>query len=374
MLTLYRLHGPNCKKGYDRLNRAGTNCACPVHVEGKLGNEFLRKSTKTRSMELARTMAVAAEARGTWDAETSEQSPTTGKPLANAVTEFLIDREKRLASVTLGKYRTVLGRLVEFCERKGLPLTSLDFSNLTAFRNTWPTGPRATGNNITRLRTFFDWCIRHKWLAENPAAYLETPEGTPTEREPYTNDEMERILEAARTVKLDCRQKATNEEIETFILVMRHSGIALSDAALLEKSELRGDEIRLYRNKTQRNARRVLVVVPLPADVLKRLLARPLINGRYFFAHDTPTIQAQVQTWRVRLKLVFERANILNAGSHRFRHTFATSLLTKDIPLELVSAWLGHRSVAITQQHYSHWVESRIQAASNVLRALYVTE
>jgi integrase/recombinase XerD len=371
VLTLYRLHGPNCKRGYDRLNRAGTNCACPVHVEGKLGSEFLRLSTKTRSMELARTMVVEAEQRGKWAVRSLLQIADKSKPLSDAVTEFLTDRDNRLAGVTLVKYKTVLRRLVEFCDRRGLTLDALNFSNLTAFRNTWPTGPRATANNITRLKTFLYWCVKNKWLPENPAEHLEFPDEAPVEREPYTDEEMQNILAATRQIKLDSQQSVTNEELETFILLMRYSGMAISDAALLEKSELRGDEVRYYRNKTRRNARRLLVVVPLPPDVLRRVLARPLINGRYFFAHGTPTIGAQVEQWRKRLNLVFGLAQIEKAGSHRFRHTFATDLLTKGIPLELVSAWLGHRSVKITQQHYSHWVESRIQAASNVLRGLY---
>ena len=42
-----------------------------------------------------------------------------------------------------------------------------------------------------------------------------------------------------------------------------------------------------------------------------------------------------------------------------FRHTFATDLLSRGIPIEDVSVLLDHRSVRITDAHYSHWVKAR---------------
>jgi integrase len=80
--------------------------------------------------------------------------------------------------------------------------------------------------------------------------------------------------------------------------------------------------------------------------------------------------------WHKRLQDVFEVANIKPALSHRFRHTFATDLLTPKpgvpaLPLELVSAYVGHSNPNVTIKHYSHWIEPRIQATSDVLRDRY---
>lgn len=372
MLNLYRLHGPRCKKGYERLDRGGKNCNCPIHVEGKLGDEFIRKSTKTRSMEKARDMIEAAQESGVWS---SSPDAVNGKPVQDAVREFLADaadpRGRHLSTPTLTKYRTLLGRLGEFADRRGLPLSAVDFGNLNEFKRTWPTGPLATAHNITRLRTFFGWCLKHRWIESNPAEELDMPPNLAVERMPYAPAEMQAILDAARTFKFDRQQTVSNRELETFILVMRWSGLGISDTALLQKTEVRGDEIRLYRKKTRQNAKRVLVVVPLPAEILDRLRELPLVQGRYYFAHGSDVLANQVEAWRKRLQFIFKAANIRNPGSHRFRHTFATDLLEKGVSIELVSRWLGHSSIKITQEHYSHFIESRIQAASDVLRRLY---
>lgn len=384
-LTLYRLHTSACTGKYKRTDRAGKDCRCMIHVEGKLGSGFVRSSAKTRAWTKAAALVKAAEARGSWDEPvpdepTIEVTWTQGKPLSQAVAEFLADaadeKGRNLASPTLTKYKTLLTRLVEFGERSGLTtLPQMDFRTLTAFKREWPTGPLATGQNITRLRTFFEWCQLHDWIRVNPAAKLEPPKGDVVERLPYTKVEMETILQMCRSIKLNCQQPITNDELETFVLLMRYTGLAISDAALLETSEIKGDEIRLYRNKTRRNAKRRLVVVPMPDFLLKRIKLLPLQNGRYYFAHGTPTIAAQVEAWRKRLAMVFQAAKITHdPGSHRFRHTFATDLLERGYSIELVSKWLGHESIKVTQQHYSHWVESRIQAASDQLRKLYTAD
>lgn len=45
--------------------------------------------------------------------------------------------------------------------------------------------------------------------------------------------------------------------------------------------------------------------------------------------------------------------------AHRFRDTFAVSLLLKGVSLEDVSQLLGHRSTRVTEQSYAPWVKAR---------------
>ena len=55
--------------------------------------------------------------------------------------------------------------------------------------------------------------------------------------------------------------------------------------------------------------------------------------------------------WREQLAYVFKKAKIKNGHSHRFRDTFAVSLLQAGVSLEDVSTLLGHKSLRITQKH-----------------------
>ena len=376
-LTLFRRHTKKCTQQYTMYDRAGKDCRCIIQVEGSVGDQFIRESTGTRAWSQALAMVKKAERLGFWE-RPRDAAPATSKSLAEAVEEFLADcaspQGKNLAKPTLVKYRTVLNGLVQFCTDRGVStFDQVNFAALQAYRRTWRTQAHASANNIARLRTFWDFAVKSEYAEANVAKELDMPKDyQKAERIPYSDEEMTRILEAARTMELDPQQRATNEEIETFILVQRYAGLAIADTALLQASGVRGDEIRYRRKKRIKSSKQQLVVVPLPAFVIGRLKRLPLQHGKYYFCHGSTVLQNAVEAWRVRLEKVFEVAGITeDPGSHRFRHTFATALLTLGVSIELVSRWLGHNSVKITEQHYSHFLEDRIQAASNVLRDLY---
>ena len=55
---------------------------------------------------------------------------------------------------------------------------------------------------------------------------------------------------------------------------------------------------------------------------------------------------------------MFEIAELTGAHSHRFRDSFAVSLLEKGVSIETVSMLLGHSDIRITLRHYRPWVKS----------------
>ena len=52
-------------------------------------------------------------------------------------------------------------------------------------------------------------------------------------------------------------------------------------------------------------------------------------------------------------------AEIPHGHAHRFRDTFAVGLLQAGVPMDRVSALLGHSSIKVTERHYSPWVRAR---------------
>jgi integrase/recombinase XerD len=88
----------------------------------------------------------------------------------------------------------------------------------------------------------------------------------------------------------------------------------------------------------------------------------PHKNPHYFFWSGHSKIQAAASVWRKRIADAFKTAKIIDGHSHRFRDTFAADLLTRGVSLESVSQLLGHRSIKITEKHYSPWVRTRQEA------------
>jgi hypothetical protein len=107
MLTLFRGHLNHC--GPPRQDRSYRRCHCPIHVEGKLGKDFIRKAVGTTSWELAQRQESEAEARGQWEAP--EETQTVN--VADAVAKFLRDAEhgRRLSPKTIEKYALLLRQL-----------------------------------------------------------------------------------------------------------------------------------------------------------------------------------------------------------------------------------------------------------------------
>jgi integrase len=71
-------------------------------------------------------------------------------------------------------------------------------------------------------------------------------------------------------------------------------------------------------------------------------------DGPYFFWTGKGLRKSSVADWQRAIRRLSEIADV-TGHPHMFRHTFATDLLSQGIPIEDVSALLGHKSVRITE-------------------------
>ncbi len=98
---------------------------------------------------------------------------------------------------------------------------------------------------------------------------------------------------------------------------------------------------------------------PLPHFVIIALDAVPGVSQKYFFWSGESKPDSPTGDWQRALKGVFKEARIPDGHAHRFRDTFAVSLLQAAVPMERVSVLLGHSSIKVTEKHYSPWVRAR---------------
>jgi integrase/recombinase XerD len=351
MLNIFRRHLDRCD--YPREDRSYRRCHCPIHVEGKLGNDFIRKALGTTNWELAQRQVSEAEARGVWEAPEQAQLVT----VADAVLEFDRDAEKnrRLNNSTLKKYKLMLKQLKAFADSKGIRyLKEFDTATLRQFQQTWSKiGPRTALKKLERVKAFFSFAQESRWVPENPAKPLKGPERIkPTQKLPFEPEELEKIVEACRTIDL---QVGTNEDLLAFVLLLRYSGLRIGDAAMLTTERFKGDDLFVYTQKSGTH-----VYVPLPPyvmELVKRIRPR---HGKYLFVGpESLRMETASDLWRRKLTRVFTAAGIEHGNPHRFRHTFAVELLKNGVPVEDVSILLGHSSVRITEEHYSAWTKAR---------------
>jgi integrase-like protein len=161
---------------------------------------------------------------------------------------------------------------------------------------------------------------------------------------------MSAILRAAN----DYPSRAKALKLRALVLLMRFSGLRISDAVTLSAERISRDgRLFLYTQKTG-----APVWLPLPPVVLEALAAIPA-GARSNSGRGASKPKTAVGLWETDLAQMFKLAGLPGGHAQRFRDTFAFELLLQGVLLERVSILLGHQSVKITEQHYSPWVHAR---------------
>lgn len=235
-------------------------------------------------------------------------------------------------------------------------LRSVSVDDVRKIREGWDLAPVTTQKRLEMLRGIFRFCVDSGWIDRNPAKGVRLPIVKHKPTLPFTEEEMEKILWAADTIREIHPQmnKGIEKKMRALILLMRYSGLRISDAVTLTKNRITEDKLFLYQAKTDEP-----VWVPLPEIVLKALEEIAETGRPYYFWTGTSKLRHAPTKWQERLQKLFVIAGIPDGHSHRFRDTFAVSLLEKGVPLETVSMLLGHTSIKTTEKHYAPWVKSR---------------
>jgi integrase/recombinase XerD len=357
----FRSHNPQkCKF----TSRADRRCKCPIWVVGRDRNGLFVRKPLHRFLKQPTFIRDWTKAQEDLRRYELGETDTTPKPtIADWRDKFLNDSEARnLSHETIRKYKLLFSQLEKFAAVKGIVTADkIQLDDLTEFRATWEDGPLSSLKKLERLRSVYRFAVKRKWVTENLAKEIKTPVVPDNPTLPFTDEEMKRILAAAKQSK----RYAANS-VYVFILVMRYSGLRISDVTMLARDSVSGRRIKLYTAKTGAH-----VSMLLPQFVVDALSLVKSRNPKYFFWSGESTMEAAVSLWRKRLAEIFKDAKI-DGHSHQFRDTFAVALLSSGVSLEHVATLLGN-SVKVVQKHYAPWETKRQDALDDVLSRVEIS-
>jgi integrase/recombinase XerD len=349
MLTVYRRHSA-AKCGQE--SRTYRRCSCPIWVDGTLGGKRYHKSLKTKNWERANKDVQAMEASG--------KSPDKRASVTEATDSFIRDAEARgLRESSLYKYRLLFKQLKSFAEEKGLRfLAEFDVDTLRKFRESWTNKNFSARKKLEAMRTFFKFAHASGWIGSNPALQIQPPETDDVPTLPFTRDEFARVLAACNKYP----NKKNAARLYALVLLLRYSGLRITDAVTLQRHQIEDDILTLRTAKTRTDVR-----LPLHPDVVKALEALPEENAYYFWSGQG-TKKSVVGDYQRAFKKLYKLAGVNNGHAHRWRDTFAVELLLAGKPIEQVSVLLGHQSIKVTEKYYNPWVKARQEQAEKTVR------
>lgn len=280
---------------------------------------------------------------------------------------------------TYDKYETVLNDFGKFLEQNCGKVEQTDISPLMVLNYKEEATKRGIKRNTLRhyliiLRSFFKWCVEHKFYAEQPIFESDIPKSERIEYNLLTEQQIETILrgEIPKWSKM-----ATAKRNRALVILLIQSGLRISELINLRIKDLDFEQHTIRVSHGKGDKLRYTTLPPLAEQFVKEYLDERF-NGNYdsqnehLFANENGepfTRQNITQIVRAYVNRTIGRNDI---GAHDLRHAYASYMITHGMTLEDIQKLLGHSSYATTVIYASHLCPKRISKnANNIWSNIY---
>jgi tyrosine recombinase XerC len=266
-----------------------------------------------------------------------------------------LKHEKNASLHTIAGYRRDLAQLIHYLDELGLGLKDADNIILRGFMAVlYEKGIKKStaARKLAAIRSFFQFCIRKKWVEDNPAKILVTPKQDKQVPSFLSEEQMVRFLDLPRSEKvLDLRNRAILE-------LLYATGLRVSELVGINDEDINFPEL-LVRVKGKGKKERI---VPFGKSAEKSLrdylvkrgkINKGKITSDAVFLNFKGGRLSSRSVERIVDKYILRSALKRKISPHSLRHSFASHLLSRGADLRAIQELLGHESLATTQK-YTH--------------------
>lgn len=346
-------------------------------VDGKRIRKWHSGYATKREAETARVEILSSMQRG-------EYVPPSKVTVDEWLTQWL-DGRTNLAETSRGGYEADVKRI-----SKGLGhirLRDLSTAQISAY---WKQlsdsyAPKTVRNTQGTLHKALADAVRQGVLTKNAAIHAELPRAEHVERETWTADELATFLDHARSHRLypAWHLMCSTGMRQSELLGVRWPNLDLDTGRLAVVDTVvpvrNKPTLRLGETKSRRS-RRVIALDSRTVTILrehrKRQNEERLRAGEAWenldlvFTDELGDIYSP-DTFTRTTKRLAEEAGVPVLGPHdAARHTWATLALSSGVHPKVVQERLGHSSIAITLDRYSHVIEGMDREAAETVAGL----
>ncbi len=265
-------------------------------------------------------------------------------------------RHERNASIhTLSSYRRDLRQLAAFLEERGLALSRVDNVHIRAFMAELyekRLKKSSMARKLAAIRSFFQFCVKKGWLAENPARIVATPKQDKPVPSFLSEEEVADFLETPRSGRtLDLRDRAVLE-------LLYATGIRVSELVGINQDDVNFKE-RLIRIRGKGKKERLVPFGRIAGERMtdyvgaRLALLKGEVREKALFVNYRGKRLTARSVERIIDKYIRLAALRRKISPHSLRHSFASHLLSRGADLRVIQELLGHESLATTQK-YTH--------------------
>lgn len=276
-------------------------------------------------------------------------------PATQQLTDFFgyLETEKRVSLNTLTNYERDLRYLTQFCEKQKVEqwsqLQPNDIRHHIANRHRQGLGSASLQRELSAIRSFYNYLLKHNLVTLNPAQYVKAPKAIRKLPKTLDVDQISGLLEAGTDSVLEVQDLAMFE-------LFYSSGLRLSELVELNLSDLDLKDKSLRVQLGKGGKARVLPIgskaIAALENWFKHRVARNENELAVFLSKkggriSRRTVQLRLEQWCIK------KGISQHVHPHMFRHSFASHLLQSSQDLRAVQELLGHSNIATTQI-YTH--------------------
>jgi len=206
---------------------------------------------------------------------------------------------------------------------------------------------------LRSIRSMFNWGFKRDFIKSNPFADAGIKLYKVSDTDPndyFSLEEVELILKTL---------KDKNETMWRLVFLALETGGRTSKLLALREDDLdlEGGRI-LFRGKSTKSGKNRYI--PLHSKAVLEIKGwKPHYDERVFRWSDSKKPSKRF-TQALR-QLGLDKTSSGRRTFHTLRHTYASHLLMAGVNIFIVSRWLGHSSVTVTENHYGHLIPEMLQ-------------